>query len=86
MLKRYLVTSSPTPDEFNNASFQYLIRTANEKGLLLSDWPVWRKYREMRSKTSHAYDQAVALEVVAGMAEFIKEVNYLLDNLKQRGD
>jgi hypothetical protein len=31
-------------------SFQDLIRSGNEQGLLLGDWPTWRRYREMRSK------------------------------------
>lgn len=86
MLKRYLEASSANPNEFDNASFQYQIRTANEKSLLLGDWPVWRGYREMRSKTSHTYDEDIALEVVSGIPAFIKESKYLLEQLKQRLD
>jgi len=39
MLCRYLEASSANPAEFDKADFQYLIRTANERGLLLGDWP-----------------------------------------------
>lgn len=53
MLKRFLESTSPSPAEIDALAFQDLIRTGNEQGLLLSDWTVWRKYREMRSKTSY---------------------------------
>ena len=42
MLKRYLEAASASPGEFDKADFPYLIRSANEQGLLLSDWPHWR--------------------------------------------
>ncbi|KVC93729.1 nucleotidyltransferase [Burkholderia ubonensis] len=81
MLKRFLEATSANPAEFDNMSFQDLIRSGNERGLLLGDWAAWRKYREMRSKTSHTYDEGVALEVVEGIPEFLKEVTYLHDRL-----
>lgn len=65
MLKRYLEQSSASPEQFDAMSFADLIRTANEKGLLVGDWPTWRTYRDMRSKTSHTYDEDIALQVVA---------------------
>ena len=34
---------------------------------LSSDWPRWCQFREMRSKTSHTYDEDIALEVVSGI-------------------
>lgn len=61
-LKRYLEMASANTEEIDGLSFQGLIRTANEKGLLKSDWAVWREYREMRGKTSHAYDAGIALK------------------------
>lgn len=81
MLKRFLEATSANPAEFDNMSFQDLIRSGNERGLLLGDWSKWRKYREMRSKTSHTYDEGVALEVVEGIPEFLEEVTYLHDKL-----
>lgn len=81
MLKRFLEATSANPAEFDNMSFQDLIRSGNERGLLLGDWAAWRKYREMRSKTSHTYDEGVALEVVEGIPEFLKEVTHLHDRL-----
>lgn len=84
MLKRYLQMTSATPEQFENESFQFLIRSANEKSLILGNWNDWRRYREMRSKTSHTYDQKVALQVVEGIPEFIKETEGLINNLNER--
>jgi hypothetical protein len=38
----------------------------------------------MRARTSHSYDEAVALEVVAGIPDFLEEARYLRDRLKER--
>jgi len=84
MLKRYLEAASANPTEFDNAEFQYLIRSGNEQGLLLGTWPQWRHYRDMRSKTSHTYDEAVALTVVAIIPAFLSEAQHLLDQLRKR--
>ena len=84
MLKRYLATASPSPGEYDEMTFQDLIRSGNEQGLLLGDWPRWRIYRDMRAKTSHTYDEAVAQEVVKGIPAFIEEARYLLQKLDER--
>ena len=84
MLKRHLEAASANPTEFDAADFQYLIRSGNEQGLLLSAWPQWRHYRDMRSKTSHTYDEHVALAVVAIIPDFFNEANYLLAQLQSR--
>ena len=84
LLKRYLESVSPSPGEYDAADFQYPIRSGNEQGLLLGDWPVWRKYRDMRSKTSHTYDEKVALEVVEGIAPFLEEARHLVQQINAR--
>jgi nucleotidyltransferase substrate binding protein (TIGR01987 family) len=84
MLKRYLEAVSPTPEQFDAMAFADLIRSGNEQGLLLSDWSQWRKYREMRSKTSHTYDEEVAIQVVQGIPAFLEEARYLLKQLQER--
>jgi len=84
MLKRYLESAAANPTEFEAADFQYLIRSGNEQGLLLSAWPQWRHFRDMRSKTSHTYDEEVALTVVASIPDFLKEARHLLDQLRKR--
>lgn len=84
MLKRYLESVAASPDEFDRTEFAYLIRTANEQGLLLGDWTKWKIYRDMRAKTSHTYDEDVALVVVAGIAAFQQEVHHLHQKISAR--
>ncbi|MGX7741166.1 nucleotidyltransferase substrate binding protein [Rhodopseudomonas parapalustris] len=84
MLKRYLEFTAPSPALIDGMSFQDLIRTASEQGLLLGEWADWRSFREMRSKTSHSYNEDVALEVVGGIPRFIEEACVLYDRLAER--
>ncbi len=84
MLKRFLEQTAASPEQFDQMPFADLIRTANEKGLLLGDWPLWRGYRDMRSKTSHTYDEDIALQVVEGIPAFLAEVQFLAAALTQR--
>lgn len=84
LLKRYLEMASPTPEQYDAMPFADLIRSANEQSLLLGDWPQWRRYREMRARTSHTYDEAVALDVVAGIPDFLQEASALRDRLRAR--
>jgi putative ABC transport system permease protein len=76
--------TAANPAEFDAMSFQDLIRTANEQGLLLGAWPDWRRYRDMRAKTSHTYDEAIALDVVSGIPAFLTEARHLREQLKAR--
>jgi nucleotidyltransferase substrate binding protein (TIGR01987 family) len=82
MLKRHLEMTSPSPALFDGMNFSDLIRSGNERGLLLGNWPQWRTYRDMRARTSHTYDEAIALEVVAGIPAFQQEAAFLLDRLQ----
>jgi nucleotidyltransferase substrate binding protein (TIGR01987 family) len=84
MLKRYFEWSFGSSEEFDVMHFGDLIRTANEQGLLLGNWSTWKQFREMRGKTSHTYDEGVALQVVAGIPAFLTEARYLLEQLKSR--
>ena len=84
MLKRHLEAVSPTPEQFDAMAFADLIRSANEQGLLLGDWSAWKIYREMRSKTSHTYDEEIAIEVVHGIPAFLEEARHLLKQLQER--
>jgi hypothetical protein len=64
--------------------FQDLIRTGNEQGLLRGDWPLWRRFRDMRARTSHTYSAAIAEQVAAGIPDFLTETANLLQQLQQR--
>jgi nucleotidyltransferase substrate binding protein (TIGR01987 family) len=84
MLRRYLRLISASPDIYDQMPFQDLIRSGNEQGLLRGDWPVWRRYRDMRAKTSHTCAAAVAQEVAAGIPEFLVEAAWLGEQLRNR--
>lgn len=83
LLRRFLEATSANPVEFDGMNFQDLIRSGNERGWLLGDWPAWRSYREMRSKTSHTYNEQIAKEVVAGIPGFIDEAAHLFEQLRR---
>lgn len=83
-IRRYLEGASPTPGEFDGAEFAFVIRSAAEQNLLLRDLKAWKRYRELRGKTSHTYDEDVAVEVVEGIPAFLEEARYLRDELKKR--
>jgi len=65
-------------------SFADLIRAANAQGLLAGDWPAWRRFREMRTRTSHTYDAKAASEVVSAIPAFLEEVEHLCSELQRR--
>ncbi len=84
MLKRALEASSASPEQYDRMAFADLVRSGNEQGLLLGDWPQWRRYRDMRARTSHSYNESVALEVVGGIGRFLLEAAHLRDTLAAR--
>ncbi len=84
MLKRYLNAISPSPESIETASFAEIIRTGNEKGLLRSDWPRWKIYRQARNNSSHTYNEEKAADVYAISPDFLLEASYLYKQLIQR--
>jgi nucleotidyltransferase substrate binding protein (TIGR01987 family) len=84
MLRRYLKEAAASPDEIDRMPFADLIRTANADGLVRGDWPVWRRFREMRARTSHTYDAKVAAQVAAAIPEFLEEAEHLYAELQRR--
>jgi nucleotidyltransferase substrate binding protein (TIGR01987 family) len=84
ILHRYLRQVSPSPAMFDQMPFQELIRTGCAEGLLLSDWPAWRHYRDMRARTSHTYAAVVAEAIVREIPAFLAAVIHLRDALQRR--
>ncbi len=84
MLKRYLEAVAANPEAISEMSFQELIREGNQKGLLQSDWSVWKGYRQARNNSSHTYDAQKAQEVFEVAPAFLAEVRFLLAQLMQR--
>lgn len=83
ILARYLEYASAGNDEVRQMSFPTLIRTANEHNLLQGDWSDWKEFRDMRNKTSHTYDLAIAKQVVEGIPRFIEEADWLCHKLRK---
>lgn len=77
MLKRYLEATAASPEEIDLSSFQQMIRTGNEKGVLRSDWSKWRAYRQARTDSSHTYDEDKAEAVFNITPDFLDEARYL---------
>jgi len=84
MLRRFIRQGSASPEEVDWMPFQDLIRTANQQGLLLGDWPAWHRYRDQRARTSHVYRAEVAREVAEAIPAFLAEAEYLCDELRKR--
>lgn len=84
MLKRYLEETAANPEEIDLSTFQTLIRTGNEKGLLRSDWMRWKEYRQARTNSSHTYDQGKAEAVYSIAGDFLQEARYLYQQLMER--
>ena len=84
LLRRYLAANAGPPELISGMNFADIIRAANQNRLLLGDWPRWKTFRDMRSRTSHSYNEAVALDVVAGIPAFLDEARYLRDRLRER--
>ena len=84
LLRRYIESASADPAAVDAMTFPDLIRTANEQGLLLGDWPRWRAFREMRARTSHTYHEDTARAVVSMIPDFVAEAQFLRDELKRR--
>ena len=84
MLRRYLKEIAASPDEIERMPFADLIRSGNAQGFLRSDWPVWRRFREMRARTSHTYDANVASQVASAIPGFLEEAEHFYAELQRR--
>ena len=84
MLKRYLVSVSPSPAVVERLTFEDLIRLGAQDDLLQSSVVTWKGFREALSITSHTYNEGKADEVLRTIPAFHQEVAYLLQQLLRR--
>jgi nucleotidyltransferase substrate binding protein (TIGR01987 family) len=84
MLRRYLKETAASPEDVQQMPFADLVRTANAQGLLRGDWPTWRRFREMRARTSHTYDAKVASQVASAIPGFLEEAEHFYAELQRR--
>jgi nucleotidyltransferase substrate binding protein (TIGR01987 family) len=83
-LRRYMRLTAGSPDDVDAMTFQDLIRTAKQLGLLRGDWPAWHRYRDLRARSSNTCDAETATEVVTGLPEFLAEADFLKTELRRR--
>lgn len=84
MLRRYLEETAASPEDVDLDTFQNLIRTGNEKGLLRSDWLRWKIYRQARTDSSHTYNEGKAEAVYSIAPDFLEEARYLYGQLMEK--
>ena len=84
MLQRYLRDIVASLDDVDQMTFQDLIRTGSQQGLLNGDWAAWRRYPDLRARSSHTYYAEVAEHVVSAIPDFLTEARHLHDQLSRR--
>lgn len=84
MLRRYLREILPSAEEAARMTFAELVRMGNERGLLRAEWPAWRHFRDIRTRTAHTYNADTAAEVVREIPSFLAEAEYLCAELQKR--
>ena len=84
MLKRYLETLEANPAAVDEMTFNELIRSGYEAGLLRAELSDWKNFRRDRGTTSHAYDEDKARAVFATIPAFLAEAKFLLAEINTR--
>jgi hypothetical protein len=83
-LSKFLLHKAVGGSEVQSYLFQDLIRRGDQEGLLRSGWPEWKRYRENRGRTVHAYREDIALAITSQLPEFSEEAHALLNLLERR--
>ena len=81
MISRFI--NKESKEITHTMTFNQLIRTANQFGLLKSNLEIWDDYRQKRNSTSHTYDETIALEVMSIVPAFRDDAIFLLNKLKE---
>jgi len=71
-LRRVLIERAASQDRVADLSFNDLLRSAADAGLL-ADPNAWRVWCEVRNATSHAYDEAKAVQVAHDAEAFASD-------------
>ena len=80
-LRRVLVEHAGSADRIIDLSFNDLLRSAADAGLL-PDPAAWRVWRELRNATRHAYEEAKAEQVAHDAELFCGDARALLAALE----
>jgi hypothetical protein len=83
-MKRWLEMNL-TPGLAEGITRKQLFRFAIENRLI-DNFNVWNRYHELRNKTSHTYDSAVADEIFKSAGDFLQDAKAFLKALEVRND
>ncbi|GHV19348.1 hypothetical protein FACS189494_00680 [Spirochaetia bacterium] len=83
ILRRFLMQMETDRQTVSEMFFTEIIRLCNKRGLLLNDIEKWNVYRKMRNLTSHTYDEFNADEAVLIIPDFITEVEFAINKMKE---
>lgn len=79
-VRRVLIERAESADLVRDLSFNDLLRRALDASLPM-EMDTWRRWRDMRNGTSHAYDEERAQAVASEASAFAKDAAYLLEQL-----
>jgi hypothetical protein len=77
LLRRYLQEISPTAEDAGRMTVAEFARAGNDRCPLRGEWPGWRHFRDICSRTTHTYDPDTAPEVLRGIPSILEEAGFL---------
>lgn len=80
-LRRVLIERALSADLVQDLSFNDLLRLGADAGLI-SDPLQWRRWRELRNRTSHSYDEDQAQAIAEDAPAFLHDARTLLTHLQ----
>lgn len=83
MVQRQMTRIAANPDAVRKMDFADLMRDAADAGIV-RDARSYVGYRELRNRTSHTYDADQAEKTVSAVHEFLRDVRFLLQELRKR--
>lgn len=84
-LRRVLIERAISAETVTDLSFNDLLRAGADAGLLPEPLG-WRRWRELRNRTSHSYDELQAQEIAQEVRLFLAHVQALHARLSQASD
>ena len=83
MMCRYLETYS-LEENIDALTFAEIIRKSYGAEITSLEFIYWKAFRDMRNKTSHAYNETIALAVFEKIDSFLTEARFVLKTLRKK--
>jgi len=77
LLRRYLREIWPTAEDARRMTVAEFARTGNDRCPLRGEWPVWRHFRDICTRTTQTYDPDTAAEALREIPSFLEEAGFL---------